>query len=607
MGWWSNIKGWGMQGVKGIGRFAFDTTLYMIELLAVAPLKAGNKIIDHDKTRRLASHVGRVAMTDILPLVAFGYFTGYVVELLERQVQYLEEENQEQSLVNAYLVLQTSIAVVRAINIIYQTRMGIRSVIHLAALNLESPSAFAQINDNNNKRTVCEEQECNFQRRLLGAVRNEFSYYSTEIALAVLRQAPGGSVIAPIVKVYHRGGYVISIIFVPLCNRHQVTYRIENPALVVALGLTQALLSALVSYAIEFTTGVPATFYASYVDQITMLISIGNATQLPLPFPVAESKKPIVDPAVALQYVLGVSFDTVAKGIKAQIPQIVKILKIFFKQPPSDIPWGAIFSLLERIWGHPFARQIEAICLPYLVRSVDGFKKDPIIEPNWEEYRLALIWVIEIIKQVSNDYSLVINLAKRDPKLAADALSRLFGLNKPLTELLINLIGNPDFMERLREFGHQLEAMPAGDASSITPNPDSTPLRNPSIMGLEITEVEELVIENPGLPASEVISPLPSQEFSTFPSPSEVIGGHSKLTFFAPVGPDEESRALVVIPDDAPKLPSKKKQSSKKSVYTSSDVIFRPLAQKSAGISERDVFNFNIGGNSYRSSSSIIN
>jgi hypothetical protein len=512
MGWWDNVKEWGtalynnaavMQRARDAGSFTYHTALNTVELLTIAPIKASYKVIFNESSRRVVSHVARIVGVDMLPAI----IASYTMAMIRRQTEDYQEENPDAAFLSTYLALQAGIALLGVANAIYQHRERIKTTVRMGVVTLESGSAFNELNAN--QMTLCAEQKCNLQRRLQGSMRDLVSFFLTEGAISLVEMAPwGGGSLAAVLKVYHRGGYIMSLV-VPLCNRHLVTYKIENPELVVALGLSQATLSLVASQVLEFTTGVPATYYQSFVTQITLLMSIASATQMRLPAPVVESKRPMRDPVVVFQSGIGIVFDTFAKGTKQQIPQLLK----FFKQPPSDIPWGAVFSYGERVWEHPYARLIEFIFLPHLVRSSEGFKKDTIIAPNWDEYRLTIIGVISAIEDIKRDYFVAVKLATWDPKKAAKALNKLFGLNKPLTELLINLIGNRDFMARLSDARRQLEAMTASDAPLINRTPNALQSRNSSMSIKGENQGANEYVSGVGLaparPVSEVVRQMP--------------------------------------------------------------------------------------------------
>ena len=512
MGWWDEIKGMGTDLYNGVttfparayvgerlgdiqrigtnlynnvtlydaavgaGLYSYKTIGGLFEQVATIP-KFTYSVIFHANTRMVAGHVLRVALEDLLPLVAVTYTNDMIQRHYARDPRD-DEQNQ------AYLGIDTAMTVgLGLLNIAtwtYATRKKMQMTARTIVLTIEAGRNLNGVN-NAPKMMLCKEQDCSTLRFVQGSIRDTAAYFATEAAISLIGWIPvAGEYMAAVLSIHHRGRYIATVVLPDLCNRHQVEYLKEHPELATALGSGHGILSKFAIDGIESLTNVPAIWYEAAVTQFMMFTSISMAAHLSLPKPVVESSRLSLDPVAAYQGGIGWLFDTMALGLKVQIPRMLKL-------PPSNMDWkmigNVVGNVVVAVWQHPCARPIEFFLIPRMLRSKTAFTQDPVIEPNWAGLRETSIIAIGSIEKVKAH--VLVKIGMINPKLSATALWYIFGLPQTVVELLLKLMGNETFMSEVSTLRRKLEAMDNLGVSDM----------GPSTQGFEVRDRRSLTLK----------------------------------------------------------------------------------------------------------------
>lgn len=455
MEWWESLE--------NVGRFGFNTVSGLVEQFP-AVIKVGHSTFFHRDTRRIALQSARIFLEDI----TLAFVVNYVHDLLQNAGQAYLDEQGDYSFLSIYMAMQLSLYLLTVLNSVYKTRKQAQIFVRTAVLNLEASSTLVPVNQYQ-PMTICREERCGKMKFTVGQLRGLSSFYVTEFSLAMLRFVPhAGNILAEILSVFHNGRYIQQTVMPEMCNEHQMIYLKEMCEYVLALGINHAATSYAITWFMEKYTGVPATYYESYIKQFVLLFSISLAAHMRKPAPVRESSR-LPDPVALFQEGSNLAFNVVVSGLRKELPPLLK-------KRSEGLPWGLWAAKAAAAWQHPVARYVEFFVVPRMLRSKRAFIQDPVIAPNWEGVRKTLIKAIDVIIKIQGKF--YIKAAIKTPKKAAKLLHLALGIPKPLSEQLLTLMGNKAFMEWIRELRATLIAMAPGRETGVIINPFLEPLRS---------------------------------------------------------------------------------------------------------------------------------
>lgn len=449
------------------------TTLVFIALQPRALARAIYSSYSHDKARRLGSHLLRVAVEDVTPMLMVRYGN----DLLQN---YDPEQSQSQNPETGYTLTALGFLVfVRSMQFAadaiakgYIFRKTVQFGVRMVALTLEATDV---ANSNVTPMTICQEQHCNPLRFLKGSVRANLNYGIIEVLIKVVEYIPTvGPSASMIITIYHQGRYVTTLIL-PICNRHQEVYMVENPEFVLSQGFVYQSLSSVVPIGIEYLTSIPRVYYQSPMSQFLLIMQVSIAARMDLPKAVGKSTRYLTEPLALLSVVLDVIFEVVLLGLKRYIPQQ-------FEKGGSPIPWDKVTSCILQIWSSPLVQKIRFFLLPRMLQSLHRFKNDPLISQHWESMRMDTLTIIREIQKYRRRPAVKTLIKTR--KLTVEMAHQLWNLPRFATRFLIDFLQAPGVSNRLGDWERYLEQAFAGEPQSIIPgnksfNADREPLSLP--------------------------------------------------------------------------------------------------------------------------------
>lgn len=450
------LKGW-------LGFFLqfIQTAFVFFAMQSRALRKTIQESWSNEKARRFASRLWRVAEEDVRPIVLVGCANELAQTYLSDQIDIPEpEDGYALSTLGFFALVYSSKFVVSAIVSGYLFRKKLQFGVRMLAITLEATDvarSAVQI------KNICEEEGCNTLRYLKGAVRDNVNYWVSDVLIRGVELIPVmGTTTATILSVYHQGRYVMTLVL-PICNRHQEVYIIENPGLIMSHGFTYQFLSTVVPITIEYTTGFSREIYQSPLSQLFLIMQVSLAARMELPQPVSKAKRAIIDPVTLLVALIDLVFEVVLLGLKRYIPQRVA------NSEGSSIPWDKLLSGLSRIWSNPVVQRILFFILPRMLQSLHRFRNDQLISQHWESWRGEALIVIRMIKDYLSN-PLVIAAAKMKTITVEVLHNTQLNLPKFVTRFLIDLARIPDIVNRLGDLERFLEAAYAGDPQAIIPS-----------------------------------------------------------------------------------------------------------------------------------------
>lgn len=480
------VWGWVKTAVKGIIHVGYNTIAYLfLQIGAIPPVL--KSALNHPPTRSVYRDMLRITLEDLLPF----FLVSYSNDLIQSSAQdYLDERDNP-----AWLSIDTAIIVsltlLQSLTAAYKLRATLKASTRLAVLLIEASKPLTSI-DSRQEMEVCQELKCPPLRFVRGSLRRTLAYWFTKGSIFMLSYFPFiGNPLARVLTIYHNGQYIMSLALPDLCSRQQLEYLKEYPELALSLGITHAATAYLIPFLTEFGVEylVPSdiqsyfhiesysdtakSYYGSTLDLFLVLILVSVAAHMHLPKAVKASSRSIFDPLTLYQAVISWCIDTIGLGLKIKVPKMLKEKKV-------GIPWGQILGKIESLWNHPNLRLLKKIYLPRVLQSTNGLTHDAVIKPHWEALRVTIISFIEAIEKIKEKWKFPINIAVLSPKKVAKLTRFVFGAPVAVTEIIIKLLGNSFFMEKLGEVRRWLEEMHTDVSPKVNYNPALTRLREPT-------------------------------------------------------------------------------------------------------------------------------
>lgn len=451
--------------IIGSSKVAYNLASHLLQQIIALPKILYSTIRDL-KTRIIIKKIGHILKDDLIPLVLIAY----AKNLIQKQAEAYLKKSPNPNWFSTNSLIQLSILLLKSAVSIYRMRKKIKILSRTAVLSIEAAES---VNSNlkSTHPSPCIEEECSKLRFIKGTFRDLISYEATNIAITFIKYFPIiGKPLSIGLDSYHKGRYLVTATLASLevCNRHQEEYLKQYSELALAYGMVYVLLTELPALLIQRYTGIPPIFYKAAIQQLVLIIQVLMGKYINLPRLIKKSTRNLPDPVVAYVSFVGFLFDTLLAGLKKQLPRL-------FKQTDTTIPWDNLLDLTKKLWRNPIIRGLKFIFLPRMLRSKQAFVRDRVIP--WNALRTKIIDTIKNIEHLQNNSFL--KIVAKTPKFAAKTLWLIFGTPKVLTELLLELINNPKFKNKLgdirRELGHTVKE----NAPRLpSPNKKRFPLRN---------------------------------------------------------------------------------------------------------------------------------
>jgi hypothetical protein len=271
MGWLSDgynwVKGlWSSDTATEVYNYSYTTMAYSLQQVGAVPSLV-RSAVSHEPTQQLLSHLGRIAVEDLVPIT----LVNYANQLLQSSGQQYLDDYEDDTLLSAHTLLVSTLYLLQAATWAFKTRQQTQFLIRSAVLTIEAPGLVNEAHENP-RFSICKKEECSTLRFAQGSVRDLVTYLATEGAISLLSYTPViGGPLSSSLSVYHRGRYVLTVVLPEVCNRHQITYLKENSELALSLGLGHFASSSLVNSVIHSMTGIPLTLYGNQVEQLMLI------------------------------------------------------------------------------------------------------------------------------------------------------------------------------------------------------------------------------------------------------------------------------------------------------------------------------------------------
>lgn len=487
MGWRNVLQkaaDWGMEAVKEVSYFAYQVVARGMVQVSATPSVIYSSVTNQ-AVRTVNNHHLYIILYDVfLPAVGM-----YALSLLEEALRSLEDE-ENQDWISTNTALTASIALLQAASYVFIVRNELNYRVHKAVLELEAPKKLIVHPYYN----ICAIKKCSTSKFLKASFNDAISYMLMQgfVIPMLFGHIPLiGKTLTYWLKAYNTGRFAVLLAQPYLCSEHGTYYTQEYSAESAAAGGTHALAVEYALYYIETSTGIPRRYYETAVYNFLLMQQVALLTHSNMPKAVAAPTHGNRDPIYLTQYIIN-------KLLAGLFISIHRIFKDLFKQEKSTFPWGEVANVAYRVWTNPVLQGTRKIVLPKMFHSSEDMRHDPLVQRNWESLRRRLILILTIIlaKRQKISTNVVLAGAAQAPKLTSAAVHRVWGLPKLLVQLVILLMNNPNFVNKLYLLKEELELMSDQEPVDVKESELAVRLRQPEEEEKEAVEkVEEEVID----------------------------------------------------------------------------------------------------------------
>ena len=546
MGWFTDAKIW-VQSVlahettAAIGNSLYDTAVFSFEQIGTIP-KVARSLIFHPSTNKVGKHLLHIIVNDITPMV----LVNFANSLVQKHGHDYLDKHQDSQVLSANSAIHAGLYLLNSAAFIYSFRKQTEFIVHMLIVTIEAPHMANSIKAST---TVICNNTCS---PIEGSIRDLAAYVATDIAISCIRYAPGvGDPVASLLGILHKGRYIASTgALSQLCNDHQITFLKTYPELAWSLGLSHVSMSALISYLIKNSTGIPSIFCASAIDPLMLIMLMIVAAHMDVPAAPRSSTRRSIDPVALYQYVIGLGVDTVLIGLKNQIPKMLRgrrpgNIADFIRQ----VPWESMDRTRVQIQRNP----ITQIILPKVLHDLESFVNDPITRSNWPVVKGSLIHAMKMIESLKTSYA--IRISSTAPGMSSSLVEVATGLPKFVTKLILQLLTDGQVHEFIRLCRIQIEML-GREADEIlvasfqmVDQRDTTPQEDPPIEPISEAGRRRLLQELTSVPAvntvnTERTAPVPlSARIAANP---HVFFAGRRLAVNADADPDDEVEWTLV-------------------------------------------------------------
>jgi hypothetical protein len=469
--------------------YTMETASYIVKQVTALPRLAAS-MVRHEGTRRVAKQVLQVAAYDVAPIVI-----GRMAQAVVQQKIAATTKNPDEPSDWSDLMLVTFLNTLSwgVWILVLRKRIGFQT--HVLLLNLEAPLL---INDDRHDQAVddvCQREKCSSARVLQGIGRDLVEFYATEAAILGIGYLPYGEAVSASLSVYHRGRYLLTIIWPELCNRHQMMSLSVHSALALSLGigiwganyLSLRALDNLIQVPNAFYTSelgmwaanylsldtlktltqIPMAFYARELGQLLFFLHMGIARHMHLPKAAANTSSSQDPLSFFQEKIIGKPFDVMCLGLKVSVQRALK------QGSQRDalgellnLSWAKYLNKTKGILHHPVLRYS---LLPSVFHDYEHWSNDLILRDCWPGLLQRTINVLHQIEITRNKPLIQIALLVADklPDQTVTALNAFFGLHRDLVRIALILVTHRQLMEQIslwrRDLQH-LNGQPALDA-----------------------------------------------------------------------------------------------------------------------------------------------
>lgn len=480
MGWgyiWQKTK----EFAAGVGNLLFETVIAGCNLIPAVP-RLGHALIFDEGTRRVAKHLGYVALWDILIPQALEFVTyELVIKFCENTLikpycpKDLEDGEPNCDTMSLYthgstLLLCTLMLAKGTLKLgegafwLYKFRSRLLKEFHIWIIYTEAPR---NLLPNAERHKICD--SCSN----LSFATASFSFLFTRGAISLLPFV--GSYLGD----YHNAQYARTTTM-PLCDEHQKVNLRESPGMTLAVAGLQELTFYLIKNCLKTYIYIPDYYYEDYKDFLNNFLEdykdflknfllvcesfLGDCLLIAYIALLAHAKKPKLvdkstrlnlDPVAAFQEIIQWLIETLMSGVK-------RLCNKLLSKNDTPFPWLEAFQIAKLGWYHPAADTIRAIMLPCKLQTIEGICTDPIVNKNWSDLRLGLLELLNNILAKRKDVraQLAIAVAQTAPKPFAYLIHNVLGAQRMLVTVIIFLaVHDKKVVIALRDLKREVQKM----------------------------------------------------------------------------------------------------------------------------------------------------
>ncbi|MBA4695860.1 MAG: hypothetical protein H2069_00545 [Legionella sp.] len=486
----------------GLQQFFLTTGSYCYEQVSVLGKALGTTLSD-PKLQTIAMKLLRMGCIDFVLLVGLRYLNYQTQKIGNEYLRTTPEADE----VSVQLVMQAINVVVGLLAL----RKEIKMALGIAVVILETSDAL-----NNPLNTIndspCVQERCSILRYIKGSFRGIIGYEATAFAIYLLKFWPyGGEALSSGMKIYNDARYALTVTLElqGICNRHQEEYLAQYPEVTLSFAMMHLALITMTASLLQTVTGIPRALYQTGLQSFFVIAQINVAAQMNLPTAVVKASRRSFDPIVHFTRLIGLIFDTFLLGLKKQMPHLIK-------RHGEMIHWDELGAKALSVWTHPITRGVKWVTLPRMLQNQQALIDDPLIP--WESIREKMIASLQRLK--SHIDSWPVQAVSNYPKLVAHTVPLLgFGIPPACTELVLKIMGNPEFKHGLNavlfklNYTHRTHPV----ASHITHNrevyvqPERLMREEDELEGLEDKEEDETLLLSAPLNKENDVSRLDAQ------------------------------------------------------------------------------------------------
>lgn len=331
----------------------------------------------------------------------------------------------------------------------YTTHRSAHMFAQTLVVDITGAAAFNAAKPKNKILSPCEQEGCNFKRRIKGSLREPLKLFSYDLITGAISYIPWyGSSMALFLKIGFSGDIIARAATIERCERHRTT----DPATIWSLGLVYTLAEMLMNRGLASTVGVPPYLVHRTMQHILLLFFINNATHMKIDYVPPGQGSLSIDPITAFNVASGTLVDVMITGSKEEISRLLQFK--LDREPIISMSTilkkltDALNSDLEKINQHQpgFFKVMAKKSIPPIYHSATAAINDPVIRIFWPDIQELARDIIHTVNTAEKTVTRVNPLLTSPVKKALSTLLyQYYGIPPNVTGFLINLCKDEDF------------------------------------------------------------------------------------------------------------------------------------------------------------------
>lgn len=461
---WGNW-GWGKKDTataiaKSTAKSSYIIIASLFDQVAAIP-KVANAIVNDPPTTKVAKHLARVLLVDMMQLLVVTYGADLFLKYFFPEPDTISD-TPDAGWANS--ALKTSAELTARI-------LFIRSLInfygHTILIGLETPelSKFRQ------QSNLCATEKCSQLEIEKGVAKNIAAFFITEGTLSALEHlAPSLYLPIYLARIIDNGHYIYKSSHPSLCYKHNQRNLREHSELAFSLGLGHSLMVSLISALLE-QSGVPSRYYSFMISSVLLFWQISAANHMIHPEPKPTTKR-LPDPLIAHEMFVLFLIATFLLGLKKQIPHLMA-------PSPGSLTIRDVASTIHetislKAIGNAIVvtmRPIGFITLPRQFQDLKAFANDPIVRSNWEIWQKNAVAYLTLIED--SKYSFTGKMIRLTADLIAFGVELSVGVPSTITAPSLKATENNDVNEFIHQLRVRIQSINLRPAPPVIVNEDA--------------------------------------------------------------------------------------------------------------------------------------